>query len=110
MRWIEFECGEGQCIDLELYCDGFVHCSTGKDEIDCSAWNSHFTNFRKSLTFFNTACREFDFKCENGLCINIDRRCDGVESCDGEDERDCPRTVFGKVIICSLKMAVFHTV
>ena len=37
-----------------------------------------------------TSCKEGEFTCGNGLCVDLDKRCDGVEQCDdGTDEDKC---------------------
>ncbi|GIY34984.1 low-density lipoprotein receptor-related protein 4 [Caerostris darwini] len=36
------------------------------------------------------ACRDREFRCDDGLCINVDWKCDGENDCDDmSDERDC---------------------
>ncbi|GFX36004.1 low-density lipoprotein receptor-related protein 4 [Trichonephila clavipes] len=35
-------------------------------------------------------CRDREFRCDDGLCINVDWKCDGENDCDDmSDERDC---------------------
>jgi len=35
-------------------------------------------------------CEEDEFKCGNGMCIDIDWKCDGDQDCvDAEDEIQC---------------------
>ncbi len=37
-----------------------------------------------------TACNESEFNCRNGLCVGMERRCDGHLDCaDKSDEVDC---------------------
>ncbi|GBM44382.1 Low-density lipoprotein receptor-related protein 4, partial [Araneus ventricosus] len=36
------------------------------------------------------ACRDREFRCDDGLCINVDWKCDGENDCDDmSDEREC---------------------
>lgn len=36
------------------------------------------------------ACRDREFRCDDGLCINVDWKCDGENDCDDmSDEKDC---------------------
>jgi Low-density lipoprotein receptor domain class A. len=38
------------------------------------------------------SCRQDEFKCHNGTCLNISKRCNNVTDCaTGEDERNCPQ-------------------
>lgn len=41
----EFQCGNGQCIHLNFYCDGIDHCDDATDEIKCG---------KKKLTYNDT--------------------------------------------------------
>ena len=35
-------------------------------------------------------CLWYQFKCNNGICVDSRRRCNGIDECgDGSDERGC---------------------
>uniref|UniRef100_A0A667ZSN6 EGF-like domain-containing protein n=1 Tax=Myripristis murdjan TaxID=586833 RepID=A0A667ZSN6_9TELE len=67
-----FECGNGECINYQLTCDGVAHCKDKSDE-RCST--------------------DDQFRCHNNLCISLKWLCDGQEDCKtGEDEKNCQGT------------------
>nr|XP_006815512.1 PREDICTED: G-protein coupled receptor GRL101-like [Saccoglossus kowalevskii] len=72
----EFECLNGECIEIQLRCDFVIHCTDGSDEINCE----------------NICPEPPGFLCYNGECIPDHKVCDGVYDCQGllrEDEKDC---------------------
>uniref|UniRef100_A0A8C4MYX3 LDL receptor related protein 1B n=1 Tax=Equus asinus asinus TaxID=83772 RepID=A0A8C4MYX3_EQUAS len=72
----EFECGNGECIDYQLTCDGIPHCKDKSDE--------------KLLYCENRSCRRGFKPCYNHRCIPHDKLCDGENDCgDNSDELDC---------------------
>uniref|UniRef100_A0A182NMM6 Terribly reduced optic lobes n=1 Tax=Anopheles dirus TaxID=7168 RepID=A0A182NMM6_9DIPT len=72
----EFSC-DGQCYELQVYCNGIIDCHDGKDEANC-------------ITCHGGAFHDSQFYCD-GRCFEDDRQCDGHQDCsDGSDERDCP--------------------
>ena len=47
-----------------------------------------------SLAFLTTACKSYEFTCDNGDCIYDSDACDGKEDCsDGSDEQGCGETL-----------------
>ncbi|CAG2212572.1 LRP1B [Mytilus edulis] len=69
----QYECQDGQCIELSQTCDSHVDCSRGEDDMGCSG------------------CESYKFKCGNqDKCITWSWVCDGMDDCnDGSDERGC---------------------
>lgn len=49
------------------------------------------------------ACRDREFQCDDGLCINEDWQCDGENDCDDmTDERDCRKYILNILYSCNL--------
>ncbi|XP_048835137.1 low-density lipoprotein receptor-related protein 1B-like isoform X4 [Brienomyrus brachyistius] len=72
----EFECGNGECIDYQLTCDGVAHCKDKSDE--------------KMQYCDNRSCRKGFRSCYNQRCIANSRFCDGLDDCgDNSDEAYC---------------------
>ncbi|CAL1527036.1 unnamed protein product [Lymnaea stagnalis] len=70
----EFQCGDGQCVSLDWFCDTDRDCADGADEAHCP-----------------TDCTgEHQFRCNNGRCVTREFICDGDNDCgDMSDEVDC---------------------
>ncbi|XP_031438138.1 low-density lipoprotein receptor-related protein 1B isoform X1 [Clupea harengus] len=72
----EFECGNGECIEYQLTCDGIAHCKDKSDE--------------KMQYCDNRSCRRGFRPCYNRRCVANSRFCDGVDDCgDNSDEAFC---------------------
>ncbi|KAM9485972.1 low-density lipoprotein receptor-related protein 1B [Clarias gariepinus] len=72
----EFECGNGECIDYQLTCDGIAHCKDKSDE--------------KMQYCDNRSCRKGYRPCYNRRCVANNHFCDGIDDCgDNSDEAFC---------------------
>uniref|UniRef100_A0AAX7U7X7 EGF-like domain-containing protein n=1 Tax=Astatotilapia calliptera TaxID=8154 RepID=A0AAX7U7X7_ASTCA len=74
--YTEYECGNGECIDFQLTCDGIAHCKDKSDE--------------KMQYCDNRSCRKGFRPCYNQRCVATNRFCDGIDDCgDNSDEALC---------------------
>ncbi|XP_015434155.1 PREDICTED: vitellogenin receptor [Dufourea novaeangliae] len=78
----EMKCqGHDICIKFHQRCDGVKDCPNGEDESSiCNEFNL-------------SSCKEDgQFRCKNGKCINMTRRCNCRYDCsDRSDEEDCDK-------------------
>eukprot|EP00066_Takifugu_rubripes_P020818 XP_011610084.1 PREDICTED: low-density lipoprotein receptor-related protein 1B [Takifugu rubripes] len=78
----EFECGNGECINYQLTCDGVAHCKDKSDE--------------KMQYCVNRSCRKGFRPCYNQRCVANSRFCDGIDDCgDNSDEAYCSNVTCG---------------
>ncbi|KAA8588336.1 hypothetical protein FQN60_001530 [Etheostoma spectabile] len=78
----EFECGNGECINYQLTCDGVAHCKDKSDE--------------KMQYCDNRSCRKGFRPCYNQRCVANSRFCDRVDDCgDNSDEAFCNNVTCG---------------
>uniref|UniRef100_A0A3Q2CY79 Low density lipoprotein receptor-related protein 1Ab n=1 Tax=Cyprinodon variegatus TaxID=28743 RepID=A0A3Q2CY79_CYPVA len=76
----DFECGNGDCINYSLTCDGMAHCKDKSDE--------------KQSYCANRICKKGYRKCINGRCLGHQFWCDGTDDCgDNSDELPCNMTL-----------------
>uniref|UniRef100_A0A4W5Q8K7 LDL receptor related protein 1 n=1 Tax=Hucho hucho TaxID=62062 RepID=A0A4W5Q8K7_9TELE len=72
----DFECGNGDCINYSLTCDGMAHCKDKSDE--------------KQSYCAKRLCKKGYRRCINGRCIGHMFWCDGTDDCgDHSDELPC---------------------
>ena len=57
-------------------------------------YNTEITN--KAFLFITvTTCSIDEFRCLEGMCISIDKRCNGYPDCrNGDDEESCGKYLF----------------
>lgn len=68
-----FQCDNGECINIDLLCDGSQECADGSDETVRYCAGTH--------------CPSYAFRCGNGGCISGKKKCDNRVDCiDGSDE------------------------
>lgn len=69
----ERACNDGTCIRQNYFCDSWVDCSNGEDDLGCGS------------------CTSEEFMCSDESCIPSDKICNGVQDCpnDESDERGC---------------------
>lgn len=92
----EFACKEGGCIPRDKACDQAFDCMDKSDE-NKTYCKGTSVNMVLCMQFSaciyiekedeKKKCKEGQFECDNGNCINIYYRCDGDDDCrDGSDE------------------------
>uniref|UniRef100_A0A8C9JTB2 Sortilin related receptor 1 n=1 Tax=Panthera tigris altaica TaxID=74533 RepID=A0A8C9JTB2_PANTA len=83
-RFMDFVCkNRQQCLFHSMVCDGIVQCRDGSDEDATFAGCSQDPEFHK-------VCDEFSFQCQNGVCVSLIWKCDGMDDCgDYSDEANC---------------------
>uniref|UniRef100_A0A3B3E196 Low-density lipoprotein receptor-related protein 2 n=1 Tax=Oryzias melastigma TaxID=30732 RepID=A0A3B3E196_ORYME len=81
----EFQCTNGQCINIDWRCDGTKDCTDDSDELNCLP-----------------ECTSQEFKCvTSGECIPLGFVCDGEEDCtDGSDEQRAGQTCSADQFTC----------
>lgn len=90
----QFDCGE-TCISEDRLCDGVDDCENGADELGCKGKQNNLALGFYSLSLINSpnhgiGCDEDEFECNDGSCIELDRKCDGQVDCsENEDEDNC---------------------
>ncbi|KAF3823676.1 hypothetical protein GH733_007144 [Mirounga leonina] len=83
-RFMDFVCkNRQQCLFHSMVCDGIIQCRDGSDEDAEFAGCSQDPEFHK-------VCDEFSFQCQNGVCVSLIWKCDGMDDCgDYSDEANC---------------------
>uniref|UniRef100_A0A8C2WTY4 LDL receptor related protein 1 n=1 Tax=Cyclopterus lumpus TaxID=8103 RepID=A0A8C2WTY4_CYCLU len=112
----EFECGNGDCVNYTLTCDGMAHCKDKSDEkqsycanrvckkgyrrcvntrcVGHSSWcNGQDDCGDNSDEVFSTLCTADQFQCRDGGCISNSSKCNQKVDCqDASDEMNCTAT------------------
>ena len=98
-----FICFNGEEISLDKNCDGVPDCPDGEDENNCIPLTTDTQGKVKGvhdnvyLTLQGGECDPLDqYQCKEGVCISIEKVCDGVMDCMFEDDEfDCTE---GKIV------------
>ncbi|XP_045107578.1 uncharacterized protein LOC123502520 [Portunus trituberculatus] len=89
-------CATGVCVTSQQECDARLDCPDLTDELSTCQLNVT-TCLPEDVTVNVTAnftmeckCLDGGWACRNGVCLPMERVCDGVIDCEqGEDEEDC---------------------
>ncbi|KAM9255799.1 sortilin-related receptor isoform 2-T2 [Cariama cristata] len=83
-RYMDFVCkNRQQCLFHSMVCDGIIQCRDGSDE------DANYAGCSQDPEFHRT-CDQFSFQCQNGVCISLVWKCDGMDDCgDYSDEANC---------------------
>ncbi|KAM8927924.1 sortilin-related receptor [Pelodytes ibericus] len=83
-HYMDFVCkNRMQCLFHSMVCDGIMQCRDGSDE------DPHYAGCSQDPEFQRT-CDPFSFLCQNGVCISLVWKCDGMDDCgDYSDEANC---------------------
>ncbi|CAL7939536.1 unnamed protein product [Xylocopa violacea] len=87
-NWM-FTCDNKKCIPYWWKCDSLDDCGDDSDEHGCG--NDEAEGFTMIYaTEQPKVCREHQYQCVNGVCIQNSWVCDGTKDCEsGEDELHC---------------------
>ena len=67
----QFKCKNGECVKINLRCDGDFACTDDSDEDNCE-------------------CPSNKFACLDGKCLPASAVCNGISDCsNGDDENNC---------------------
>ncbi|RLV91910.1 hypothetical protein DV515_00013973 [Chloebia gouldiae] len=95
-RYMDFVCkNRQQCLFHSMVCDGIIQCRDGSDEDAgyagcCECHTGHLCQGRAQDPEFHRTCDQFSFQCQNGVCISLVWKCDGMDDCgDYSDEANC---------------------
>ncbi|XP_017764096.1 PREDICTED: sortilin-related receptor-like [Eufriesea mexicana] len=86
-NWM-FMCNNKRCVPYWWKCDSVNDCEDDSDEMGCGNEDEEWGVMYPTLE--SKVCREHQFQCLNGDCIQNSWVCDGSNDClSGEDEMHC---------------------
>lgn len=89
-----FQCKNKKCVPYWWKCDSVDDCGDDSDEMGCGFVDTSVTV--PTTDEHPHVCRDFQFQCFNGECIETAWICDGSKDCaSGEDELYCSNGPFG---------------
>ncbi|XP_016840986.1 sortilin-related receptor, L(DLR class) A repeats-containing-like isoform X2 [Nasonia vitripennis] len=95
-EWM-FMCQNKKCVPYWWKCDSVDDCGDDSDEMGCGFPDTSNSGTTAATTDEHPhVCREFQFQCFNGECIETSWMCDGSKDCSsGEDELYCSNGPIG---------------
>ncbi|XP_076824329.1 uncharacterized protein LOC143470228 isoform X3 [Clavelina lepadiformis] len=84
----DFDCGQGQCINMRKFCDGRVDCPNGRDEILATKVSTNMSHYSTRSTNVldptNLSCRNILNDADQFCLLPEKYTCDGTQHCDPE--------------------------